>query len=190
VLAQVRHDRRTRPAAAAFLIGVSLLVLRIDHRRVENAEAMWYPATTAWIAATDLDAGHLLGADDVVSRRLPPIALPVDAVADAPVGKRLADAIGAGEIIRGGRLRGGDGALSGSLVGSGRGALALTTAAPHLEVGDRVDLYGLFTGALVAAGAEVISLVDDAPVVAVSTSEVSAVVRALATGEVVPVVVR
>ena len=69
----------------------------------------------------------------------------------------------------------------------GRGGIALSTRAPHLEIGDRVDLYGLIDGDLVAADARVVDLTDDMPVVTVADHEIGAVIRAFTTGDVVPV---
>ena len=184
----LRHDRRTRPVVATLLILLSIVGLRAEHRSAAAVRDEWGPIVTAWIVVTDLETGHVLSEHDVVSRRLPPAALPADAVAVAPHGRRLLDPVGEGEIVRVGRVDGGDPLTGGSRVGQGRGAVALSAPSPHLEIGDRVDLYGLFDGDIVASDAEVVDLADGVPVVAVDDHDLPAVIRAFTTGDVVPVV--
>ncbi|MEZ5247540.1 MAG: SAF domain-containing protein [Acidimicrobiales bacterium] len=174
---------------AALLILASLVALRAEHQAAARLRAEWGPHVAAWTVVTDLESGHVLAESDLVTRLLPPAALPADAVTVAPVGGRLLDSVGEGEIVRAGRVDGVDEASDGSHLGSGRGAVALSSAAPHLEVGDRVDLYGLLDGDLVAAGAVVVDVTDDrVPVVAVDDGDLPAVIRAFTTGDVVPVV--
>ena len=189
VLRAARHHRRTRPILAALLIVLSLVAVRAERNRARALRDDWGPAVTTWTAALDLDAGHVLLAGDLVVRDLPPVALPTDAVRDAPLGRRLADPVSAGEIIRLGRLQGGDVSPNGALVGPGRGAVSLTSPSPHLAVGDRVDLYGLLDGDLVADRSEVIAISDGLAVVAVEARFLPAVIRALTLGDVVPVLV-
>ena len=174
---------------AAILIVASLAALGNERARAVALRDQWGPTTTAWVAVDDLDAGHLLVDGDVTSALLPPSAVPTDAATGSPLGHRLADPMGEGEIVRLGRLRGGEESVTSSRVGPTRGAVPLSTAAPHLEVGDRVDLFALLDGASVATDAEVVSMVDGIPVVAVERADLSAVIRAFSLGDVVPVLV-
>ena len=183
----LRHNPRTRPVLATLLILASIIGVWVQQRSAAALRDEWGPSVTAWTVVTDLDIGHVLSEDDVISRPLHPAALPADAVAVAPHGRRLLDAVGEGEIVRAGRVDGGDSAAGGSRVGSGRGAVALSTASPHLEIGDRVDLYDLFDGDIVSTDAEVVGLTDDVPLVAVDEQDIPAVIRAFTTGNVVPV---
>ena len=182
-----RHHRHARSVIAALLIVASLVGLRAEHRRNDALRDAWGRSVTVWTAAADLDAGHVLTGDDLVARSLPPAALPDDPATDAPHGHRLVDAVGRGEILRVGRIQGDDPAVDGSRVATGRGGIALSAPAPHLELGDRVDLYGLLDGDRVAAGARVVDLTDGVPVVTVADHEIGAVIRAFTTGDVVPV---
>lgn len=174
---------------AALLIAASLAALGNERARAVALRDQWGPTTAAWVTVDDLDAGHLLVDGDVTPVRLPPSAVPADAATDSPLGHRLADPMGEGEIVRLGRLRGGEESVTSSRVGPTRGAVALSVAAPHLEVGDRVDLYALLDGATVATDGEVVSMVDGVPVVAVERSELAAVIQAFSLGDVVPVLV-
>lgn len=189
LMRSLRHDRRTRPAVAALLIFASILGLRAEQARTTAMREQWGPMITAWVAAADFEAGHLLSEGDLEARLLPPAAVPPDAVADPPHGSRLADPVGRGEIVRAARIRGGDISVNGSRVGPGRGAVALNSAAAHLEVGDRVDLYGLLDGVRVADDTEIITITDGFPVVAIDDSDLAGVIRAFTVGDVVPVLV-
>ncbi len=142
-----------------------------------------------WVSDRDLGAGHLLSEDDVELLTLPPAAVPSDAIIEPPWGRRLVVSIGRGEILREARLDTTGSSAVGSRVGPQRGAVSLTAPAPHLEPGDRVDLYRLLDGRVVASGAEVIAVVDGTPLVAVGRAELGAVVEAFTTGDVVPVLV-
>ena len=172
---------------AALLIVASLVGLRAELGRSDAVREAWGPRVTVWTAAADLEAGHVLTGPDVVALSLPPAALPHDPATDAPHGRRLVDAVGRGEILRVGRIQGADPSVDGARVAAGRGGIALSTPAPHLEIGDRVDLYGLIDGGLVAAGARVVELTDDVPVVTVADHEIGAVIRAFTIGDLIPV---
>lgn len=189
VVRRVRHDRRTRPVVALVLVALSLIGAGAEHDRLRTARQEWGPATTTWIARDALAAGHLLAEVDVVARRLPPVAVPVDAVAESPVGRRLTEAVGAGEVLQNTRLSDGGTSANGSRVGNGRGAVALSTTPTPLDVGDVVDLYALLDGTIVATGAEVIAVTDQIPLVAVDHDDLGAVIRSFSLGDVVPVLV-
>ncbi|MEQ8840130.1 MAG: hypothetical protein RIB98_04045 [Acidimicrobiales bacterium] len=187
--ATLRHHRWSRPLLAVLLVAICLSTVRSAQQRSEIAAAAWTPHLDAWVTTGELAAGHRLAEGDVVRRPLPAGALPRDATVDSPVGRHLADAVGEGEILRDGRLGDPAATANSSLVGPGRGAVGLPTPSPHLQVGDRVDLYALFTGARVGADAEVLSVVDGLAVVAVADEYVPSVIGALSVGELVPVLV-
>lgn len=168
---------------------MSLIALRAERDRTAEVRSRWATTTPVWVAGSDLDAGHLLREEDLVSRRLPPAALPTDAAHEPPFGRRLRDSLGEGEIVRLGRLDDSAGSANGSRVGTDRGAIALNSMADHLTIGDRVDLFGLLDGHVVAADAHVIDMADGFPVVAVDVADLPAVIRAFSIGDVVPVLV-
>jgi pilus assembly protein CpaB len=201
-----RPDTRWRPDPAALRLAIRrsrwprvVLVLIVamgvggylDRTVGEAAEAAeaWAPLTDTWVAATDLAAGITLGPADVVRRPLPAAALPRDPVRESPVGRRLHDDLVAGEVVRDGRLADGATGPLAARLPEGAGGVRLLSPAPHLAAGDVVDLYALLNGERVARGAEVISMDDDLPTVAVAGAELPAVVRAFTTGDVVPVLV-
>ncbi len=189
IFARVRHHRRTRLLVTGLLVAAAWWAIQAEHRRAENAAAAWGPATIVWVAATDLDAGHLLASPDLIERTLPPGALPADVVTEPPLGQRLVDAVGQGEILREARVDGVGSSANGSVVGDGRGAVRLSLPTPHLQPGDHVDLYGLVTGSIVASRAEVIAVVDEIAVVAVAEEVLGDLIRAFTSGDVVPVLV-
>ena len=125
----------------------------------------------------------------MMRRSLPPVALPADPATAPPFGRRLRDGMAAGEILRDGRLQNSVSSETGALVGDGRGAVALISSTPHLEPGDRVDLYALLSGEIVAEHAEVIAVTDGMAVVAVDDDALADVILAFTTGDVVPVLV-
>jgi len=165
------------------------MMVRGEHERIRAIEASWGESRLTWVANREVGAGDAIGDADVVSRELPLAALPDDAAIDSPVGQRLTEAVATGEIIRTGRLSDRAASETASQVEVGHGALALTSAAPHLEPGDRVDLYALLTGEVVARNARVIRVVDGQPVVTVEQRSLAAVIVAFTTGDVVPVLV-
>lgn len=183
------HDRRTRPVLAIVLISISLLALRHERDRAHTVRNAWNPSHDVWMTTDDFPAGHRLEPGDVELRALPSAALPADPVNASPVGQRLHQPVGEGEILREQRLRPGDRSAAGSTVGDGRGAVAITAPSPHLEPGDRVDLYDVLTGDKVATGGEVISTIESVALVAVADLDISRVIRSLATGDVVSVLV-
>ncbi len=184
--------RRHRWPRLLLVLAVALLLgARLDAAigAADAAERAWRPVDEVWVAVADLDAGVEITPDDVRPARLPSAALPRDPVTENPVGRRLRDAVAAGEIIRIGRLTDGtDGTLV-ALLPADHGGVRLQSPAPHLRVGDVVDLYARLDGERVAARAEVVSIDDDLPTVAIATADLPAVIGAFTTGDVVPVVV-
>lgn len=98
------------------------------------------PTAQALVAVRHLAAGSVVAPGDVASEALPVAAVPDDA-AEAPVGRTLAAAVGAGEVLTDARL------VGPSLLEGRPGAVALPVRIPDadvvalLRVGDRVDLY-------------------------------------------------
>lgn len=128
------------------------------------------PTTLALVAAREIAAGAVVGADDVVTRSLPPEAVPRDA-ADSPVGRTLAAAVGPGEVLTESRL------VGPSLLRGRAGVLALPVriadaeAVGLLRVGDRVDLFGADPAAAEPAG---VRLLESALVLALPAAGESA----------------
>ncbi|GGO83937.1 hypothetical protein GCM10011584_00310 [Nocardioides phosphati] len=98
------------------------------------------PTAQTLVAVRHLAAGSVVAPGDVASEALPAAAVPDDA-AEAPVGRTLAAAVGAGEVLTDARL------VGPSLLEGRPGAVALPVRIPDadvvalLRVGDRVDLY-------------------------------------------------
>lgn len=98
------------------------------------------PTASALVAVRHLAAGSVVGPGDVASEALPVTVVPDD-VAEAPVGRTLASAVGQGEVVTEARL------VGRSLLEGRPGALALPVRVPDadvvalLRVGDRVDLF-------------------------------------------------
>jgi hypothetical protein len=202
----IRPDTRWRPDPAAVRLAMRrsrwpriILVLIVafvvggylDRAAGEATEAAdaWAPLTDVWVAAGDLEAGIALEPADLVRRSLPAVALPRDPVRESPVGRRLHDGLVAGEVVRDGRLADGATGPLAARLPEGAGGVRLLNPAPHLAAGDVVDLYALLSGERVARGAEVISMDDGLPTVAIAAGELPAVVRAFTTGDVIPVLV-
>jgi Flp pilus assembly protein CpaB len=142
----------------------------------------------------------VLGADDVTVQRWPVAVVPAGAVADAPDGRIVTDAVVAGEAVVERRLAPGGLSTVAALVPEHHRAIAvpssiggLGTDAPPLTNGDRVDLLATFdvldgdappTGA-VAEGALVVDVGDEGTVtVAVPEEDAPRVAFAVARGTV------
>ena len=159
------------------------------HRAAVAAEAAWRPTSPAWVVVEDLTAGAVIGPADVESRLLPAAMLPRDARTTSPIGLRLRDSVVRGEIIRTGRLSEAASGSLGAQLPPGTAGMRLTDPTPHLSVGDTVDLYALLGGERVAERARVLMIDEGTATVALPEIFVPDVVRALTTGDVVPVVV-
>ncbi|MEJ5946870.1 SAF domain-containing protein [Pseudokineococcus basanitobsidens] len=106
-------------------------------------------------AATDLPAGHVLAADDLVPVALPDDLVPAGALdpshADGVAGRRLAGPVGAGEVVTGVRLAG-----RGLLAGQPAGTVALAVpvlpaSADLVRPGDDVAVLTSATDPLTGA---------------------------------------
>lgn len=192
-LARARRLLRRSRWPRILLVAATALVLGglVEHERARavTAASAWGAGEAVWVATRELPAGVPIDETDVERRILPRGALPSDAVHDSPVDLRLRDAVTAGEILRSARLTGPEVGLLAARLPAGTGGVQLRTVAPHLGIGDIVDLHTLLDGIPVTRGAEVVGIDDDVPTVAVVTADIDAVIRAFTTGDVVPVVV-
>lgn len=113
------------------------------------------PTISTLVAARDLPAGAVLGARDVTSEALPPTAVPEGAARD-PVGRTLAGAVSAGEVLSEARL------VGPSLLQGQHGRLAVPVRIPDadavalLRVGDRIDVFAADPAAVEPAGVRVL----------------------------------
>lgn len=116
------------------------------------------------VAARDLDAGTLLGPDDLTEQEVPAALAPIRTVQD-PLGRTTAGPVAAGEVLSETRLAGP------ALVRSGSGIVAVPVRLPDaamaelLHVGDRVDVWAADlqggaagTASPVALGVQVLAL--------------------------------
>ena len=156
----------------------------------DQARADWASREEVWVATRDLFAGTALGADDIELLELPRIALPRDAVTSDPGGSTLASSMVRGEVLRVGRIESHVLSPTAARLPAQTAGLTITVSQSALAVGDRVDVYGLLDGNLLASGAEVIAVNDNQPTLAIAETELPAVIRALTIGGVVPVLVR
>ena len=137
----------------------------------------------------DLPAGALIGPEDTAVRLLPVAVVPRDPVLDDPTGSRLRDPVATDEVLREGRLSSRAGSASAARLPPGTAGLGIDDGGADFTIGDRIDLHGLLTGIRLARDAEVIALADGGITVAIGSAEIDAVIRALTTGGVVPVLV-
>jgi len=167
------------------------VVLRVTER-AEAATARYGATSPAWVARTDLAPGDRIGAGDVALEPRPSAFVPDLAVEDDPTGRRVVDAVPAGEVVAGHRLADGDRRGVAGLVPDGWRALAIPAveAVLPVEVGQRVDVLAAAdggergpVGTVVAEDGIVVHVADDATVtVAVTGGDAARVVAALAGG--------
>lgn len=150
-------------------MGVGVAVLVSDAAAVR---AGWGAEHEVVVAVRDLSAGTLIGPDDVTVARRPAVVVPSGALDEAPVGRRVAADVLAGEILPRSRVaRSGTGSTAARLPhGSAAVAVPLGAAPPPIQVGDRVDVLapehdaGSWDGpaqvVVVARGAEVLEVGD------------------------------
>jgi len=172
-------------------LACGLVVLRAGDG-AEAAAARYGAPASAWVAATDLAPGDRIGAGDVARESRPAAFVPPGAVAEDPSGRRVVEAVAAGEVVAGRRLAGGDRRGVAALVPEGWRALAVPAvdAALPVEVGQRVDVLAAAdateagpVGAVVAEDGIVVHVADDGTVtVAVHGRDAPHVVAALAGG--------
>lgn len=156
-----------------------------------QARAAWRPAGPVLVVERTVADGAPVSAADVESRRVPAFLVPDDALTDLPAGARALDDLTPGEIVRAGRLAPSGSSVTAARLPPGSGGVVLPAdAAVGLEAGDRVDLVALASGLTVSRGARVVRVGPDGDAtVAVSDTDRAGVVRALAGGGVVSVLV-
>lgn len=167
------------------------LVLRATDR-AEAAVDRYGRHTTAWVVVADLEPGDVVGAGDVEAESRPASFVPTGAVEADPTGRRTTGALQRGEVVVEHRLAGGDRRGAAALVPAGWRAVAIPAleAALPVEVGQRVDVLAALdpsgtgaSGSVVAEDGVVVHVADDDTVtVAVTPSQATRVVAALATG--------
>jgi Flp pilus assembly protein CpaB len=175
--------------ALALLCGA--LVLRATGR-AEAAVDRYGSHATTWVVRADLEPGAVIGSGDVRAESRPASFVPAGAVTDDPTGRRAAATLGTGEVVVEHRLSGGDRRGAAALVPAGWRAVAVPAleAALPVEVGQRVDVLAALdpsgtgaTGSVVAEDGVVVHVADDDTVtVAVTPSQATRVVAALASG--------
>lgn len=195
---RIRHH----PAVRIALVTVAgVLALSTAHRAAQHAfdeRHRWGDARTVMVARRRIDAGAVVGADDVEAAQWPVAVIPSGAFTVSPVGRTAVAPIEAGEAILSARVapEGLDG-LS-ALVPPGWRAIAVPTgpAVVSLAVGDHVDLIAGFDAQSTTSGeSPSITVARDALVVDVDEQRITIAVRdsdaprvafAVVTGTVVP----
>lgn len=177
--------------AVVLALVCGLVVLRATGR-AEAAVDRYGRAASAWVVTRPLEPGDVVGDDDVVAETRPASFLPSGAVTEDPVGRRATQVLHRGEVVVEHRLAGGDRRGAAALVPEGWRAVAVPAleAALPVEVGQRVDVLAALdptgTGAIGSTVAEdgiVVHVGDDDTVtVAVTASQATRIVAALATG--------
>lgn len=188
-----------RPLVYWLLVGLlasmtaGLIVQRIG--ALDAARRSWGDTTTVVVARRPLVAGHRLEPGDTTTDRWPIALLPDDAVSTVALGTVVAAPVAPGEPLVRRRLGRGDaGPVAGRLPAGTRGvAIPLGDAVVPVQPGDRVDVVAAGStpgaaGAIVAAGAPVITASDTVVVAAIRLAEVGAVAGAMANGDVLLVI--
>jgi pilus assembly protein CpaB len=171
-------------------------------RTVEDAQATraaWGATRSVLVATRDLPAGHRLGLGDTEPRRLPRAVVPPGALATAPAGQVVREPILQGEVVPRRRLgRAGSAGLV-ALLPAGTRAVAVPrdpATVPPVRVGQRVDVVAVVAdgsagppAVVLARGAPVVAVGDDAVALAVAPATVPRVAAALAAGAVTLAVV-
>jgi len=162
----------------------------------DEARAAWGATRSVVVATRDLGVGHELEADDTRRTELPDRVLPDDAVRRSPTGRVVHSPIFEGEVLVDGRLAPPELRGVAAALPTGTRAVAIPAEAgttPDIEVGHRVDVIVALppddTGAgppgiVVAAGAPVVAVTEQAVTVAVDPDTAPRIAVALAQGAV------
>lgn len=159
-------------------------------QRAGDVSAAYGTTIEVPVATRDLSRGDVVGAADVEVRSVP-AGLVARGVATDVVGRTVAEAMAAGEVVLEIRM-GGAGGGPGALLEGGTRAIGLPRSPDGVAVavGDRVDVLAPddatagATARRVARGAEVLEVGDTAFTVAVTVNESGAVARAVLDGAV------
>lgn len=186
--------RRPSPRAV-LVVAVALLTGVVVHRTTAEAEATaarYGLRSTVAVVSRDLAAGDTVRPGDVALLERPVALVPDDAVTDDPTGRVVRDDVVTGEVLVARRLADADRSGTTALVPAGWRAMAIPVVDAPLPVsrGDHVDVVASFDPSMadgqpsqvVAEGAVVVDVSDDALTVAVPRRDVTRVAFALANG--------
>lgn len=188
-----RIGRRARRSLALrwLLVAIAAGVAAVQADRLGasalEARRAWGRAEPVVVAARTIEAGELVGSDDVRVERWPLAMVPGGALHDPPADRRATATIAAGEAVLGARLAPQGLSAVAALVPAGWRALAIPVAAgfgapvPPLSPGDRVDLLA---PDVVVEAAVVVAVADDTVTVAVRVRDAPAVADAVVAGAV------
>ena len=164
--------------------------------RAQRAASRYGEVGPVAVAVRDIPAGHEIRDADVELRDMPRALVPDDAVDEPPLGSIARTEIAAGEVVVARRLA--PEGLSGpsALIPDGHRGVSVPTGPGRLplSVGDVVDVLATVdplvseeeveTTSVVAAGALVVGVDDEAATVAVAARDAPALAAALAVGTV------
>jgi Flp pilus assembly protein CpaB len=186
---------RPPPLRVVLAVVLALLCGALVLRATDRAEAAvdrYGSHTTAWVVAADLEPGDVIGTGDVEAEWRPSSFVPKGAAVADPSGRRVTGRLHQGEVVVEHRLAGGDRRGAAALVPAGWRAVAVPAldAALPVEVGQRVDVLAALdpagtgaSGSVVAEDGVVVHVAeDDTVTVAVTPSQATRVVAALASG--------
>lgn len=184
-LRRSRLPRLVLVVVAGWAIGSGLAS---THAEARQARAAWGSEVTVWVVRRDLPAGVVIGPGDIEPRRLPVAVVPPGVAERDPTGRRIRDPLVEGEPVHAARLAGARVGAVAARLPDGTAAITLAHDGALLAIDDRVDLHSLVSGSRLARAAEVLAVDETRFTAAVRRDEIAAVVRALTTGGVVPVV--
>lgn len=167
-------------AAAAGLVAAEASRLSTD---AAAERAAWGSSAPVVVALGDLQVGDVVGPGDVSVDEWPEAVIPPGAVATPPVGRVVTAPIVEGEAVVAARLAPAGLRGAAALIPDGFVAVAVPASssygapAPPLELGDRVDVLA---PDVVADGAVVVAVDDDAVTVAVPSADAADVADAVA----------
>ncbi len=174
--------QRFRLVTVGVAVGLGTIAMLSVSAANERADALAASlgTTSPWpVAVADLDPGHVLSSSDVEWREIPERFSPLDEAPLSLAGAQLLVPVGAGELITSARLALREGTAA--LLPPGHRGVAMPAEAVRLElrVGDRVDLiaspayaeFAVLADGIVASGVVVISISEQAVVLAVPASD-------------------
>jgi Flp pilus assembly protein CpaB len=189
----LRWRARRRPLQVA-IVGLAIVTWIIVHALLSSAQtarSSWGPATAVIVTTHRLEAGDVIAVNDIETRTLPAIAIPVGALRESPVGRTVVAPVERGEILVAARVADTDVLPAGT-----RGlAVPLDQGHLHLDIGDRVDVIAVLDpidvtdggppAFVLAANALVTDTSDTAATVAVPTDDAPRIALAMRQGAVV-----
>lgn len=175
------------PATAAALVVAWVVSSAVD-RATAEARRLGPPVLVA-LADRWIEVGEVLDEADVEWRRLPRGALPDAPLAEDPVGRMTLVPLAPGEVVLAGKLAPEGVRGIAALVPPGMQALAVPVGpgTPRVRRGDRVDVLAVVDGGaarVVAVGAPVVDVGDEAVAIALAPEEAAVVAAVVARGTV------